>query len=244
MASSSAAQRSGAPPTFRCIRPPPTANHAGDKPKLSGVVFDMDGTLTVPVIDFAEMRRRVGVGPTGDILDIIASWSPAEQERARRVLAEVEDEAMERMKVMPGVPRVCELLDRAKVPRGLVTRNVIRSVNHFHDNHLEHPPFSPAFGRECGLPYKPDPGALLHVCGIWGVDPRFAAMVGDSAKDDIVAGNRAGMTTILLDTHGRYDPDNMPDPEQVPTYYVTTMDAVGDVFESDFDLCAPEVRPT
>jgi hypothetical protein len=31
------------------------------RPVLRGVVFDMDGTLTVPVIDFALMRRRVGV---------------------------------------------------------------------------------------------------------------------------------------------------------------------------------------
>jgi hypothetical protein len=31
------------------------------RPTLRGVVFDMDGTLTVPVIDFALMRRRVGV---------------------------------------------------------------------------------------------------------------------------------------------------------------------------------------
>lgn len=35
---------------------------------LRGVVFDMDGTLTVPNIDFAEMYRRAGVPRDGDIL--------------------------------------------------------------------------------------------------------------------------------------------------------------------------------
>ena len=29
-------------------------------------------------------------------------------------------------------------------------------------------------------------------------------MVGDSAKDDVVAGNRAGCVTILLDTQGKW----------------------------------------
>jgi hypothetical protein len=29
-------------------------------------------------------------------------------------------------------------------------------------------------------------------------------MVGDSAKDDVVCGNRAGGVTVLLDTEGRY----------------------------------------
>jgi len=29
-------------------------------------------------------------------------------------------------------------------------------------------------------------------------------MVGDSAKDDVVCGNRAGAVTVLLDSEGRY----------------------------------------
>jgi hypothetical protein len=34
---------------------------AAAKPVLRGVVFDMDGTLTELNLDFAEMKRRIGV---------------------------------------------------------------------------------------------------------------------------------------------------------------------------------------
>ena len=56
-------------------------------------VPDMDGTLTVPCIDFAVMRRKAGVHPThGDILDEVAKMSPERQGRARAAIAEVEEQ--------------------------------------------------------------------------------------------------------------------------------------------------------
>jgi hypothetical protein len=57
------------------------------------------GTLTVPVIDFQYMRQRVGVGPTGDILDIISSWPPEEQQRAHQAIQEIEEQALRDMQV-------------------------------------------------------------------------------------------------------------------------------------------------
>lgn len=163
-----------------------------------------DGTLTEPVIDFADMRRRVGVGPTGDILEVIAGWPAAEQERARRVLAEIEREALERMRLMGGVVELCAELDRRGVPRALVTRNVKASVDHLHAHHFPLPPFAPAISRECGYAFKPSPEALLACAAEWGVDPAQVVMIGDSAKDDVASGRRAGAFTILLDSYGRY----------------------------------------
>lgn len=53
----------------------------------------MDGTLTIPVIDFLEMRRRAGVPPGQDILDAINSWTDNERrERAYAAIAEIEEE--------------------------------------------------------------------------------------------------------------------------------------------------------
>ena len=49
---------------------------------IRGVAFDMDGTLTVPVLDFQLMRQRVGVPQTADILDTINAWAPERRERA------------------------------------------------------------------------------------------------------------------------------------------------------------------
>ena len=195
----------------------------------------MDGTLTVPVIDFAYMRQQVGVH-TGDILDVITSWPPEEQQRAYAAIAAIEDQALHDMQAMPGLLKLCKLLDDIRVPRGLITRNVKRSIEYFHSNHFPLPPFIPAISRECEFPYKPSPAALVHICESWGIPPSQCMMVGDSAKDDIVCGNRAGAITVLLDTDQRYEDDAQLSGECKPTFKVTSLEQLQQLLEEQCDL--------
>ena len=109
--------------------------------RLRGVIFDMDGTLTVPNHDFAEMYRRVGC-ETKDILTEIEGWSEAERERAYAIIHEMESEALATMRRMPGAATLGAFLDARGLPRGLVTRNVQASVAHFHANAWPLPPFA------------------------------------------------------------------------------------------------------
>lgn len=197
----------------------------------------MDGTLTVPVIDFAEMRRRCGV-LTGDVLDTIASWPAAQQLLANQAIREVEEEALQHMQLMPGLIELCNLLEVEGLPRGLVTRNVDSSVKYFHNNHFTLNPFWPALSREF-KPYKPNPGALLHICQQWGIPPQEAIMVGDSAKDDVVAGNRAGMSTILIDTLGSYSDTSTLQGELKPSYIVTSLAEIPELLQAHYDLQKP-----
>ena len=81
-----------------------------------------------------------------------------------------------------------------------MTRNVSATLDFFHQFHWKRDPFSPAISREF-TPYKPSPAALLHICQQWGVQPEDVVMIGDSARDDVVAGNRAGCSTILFDSY-------------------------------------------
>ena len=182
------------------------------RPTLRGVIFDMDGTLTVPNHDFALMYRRVGC-VTGDILSEIETFDEARRNEANRIIHEMETEALEGMRVMPFATELGAYLDGLSIPRGLVTRNVTMSVDHFHVNHwckqkatgqeTTLKPFHPALARDF-KPYKPAPDALLKICEVWDIDPRECVMIGDSAKDDVVAGNRAGCVTILLDQTGKW----------------------------------------
>lgn len=84
------------------------------KARLRGVVFDMDGTLTVPVIDFAAMYRSVlgedeykrikAESPTGiDILHHIESWSPDKQQKAYEIIADYEQQGIDKLQIMPGM---------------------------------------------------------------------------------------------------------------------------------------------
>lgn len=83
------------------------------KARLRGVVFDMDGTLTVPVIDFPAMYRAVlgeeeyvkikSENPSGiDILHHIEKWSPDKQKRAYEIIADFEKQGLDRLQIMPG----------------------------------------------------------------------------------------------------------------------------------------------
>ena len=61
---------------------------------IRGVIFDMDGTLTVPVLDFVEMRTRLGLPLGTDILPAVLNMSSEERERAMSIIHEMEDEGV------------------------------------------------------------------------------------------------------------------------------------------------------
>ena len=154
--------------------------------RLRGVIFDMDGTLTVPNHDFAEMYRRVGC-ETKDILTEIEGWSEAERERAYAIIHEMESEALATMRRMPGAATLGAFLDARGLPRGLVTRNVQASVAHFHANAWPLPPFEPALAREF-KPYKPAPDALIDLGWVLFFNRRF-----DEALEQFEQARAAGI---------------------------------------------------
>lgn len=253
-----------------------STNTSDTRPTIRGVIFDMDGTLTVPNHDFALMYQRVGC-VTGDILSEIETWDLERRDAANQIIHEMETEALSGMAVMPHARELCAFLDKHKVPRGLVTRNVDKSVAHFHKEHWcvtgvtdgntdtsvggtdsnttprnRLAPFSPALSREF-KPYKPAPDALLKICAEWNVSPSQVIMVGDSAKDDVVAGNRAGCFTILLDQHGKWrregtendvkktddngvTADNVLRGEMVPTEIVSCLSQIEPLLREKYDV--------
>ncbi|KAJ4903491.1 Haloacid dehalogenase-like hydrolase domain-containing protein [Raphanus sativus] len=214
------------------------------KARLRGVVFDMDGTLTVPVIDFAAMYRTVlgedeykrirAESPTGiDILHHIESWSPDKQQKAYEIIADYEQQGIDKLQIMPGVVELCGFLDSKKMKRGLITRNVKKAIDIFHQRFEV--VFSPALGREF-RPYKPNPDPLLHICSAWDIQPNEVMMVGDSLKDDIACGKGAGAFTCLLDETGRYGPDDFSVSGLHPDFKVDSLSKIQNILERNFDL--------
>ncbi|KAL0392645.1 UNVERIFIED_CONTAM: Haloacid dehalogenase-like hydrolase domain-containing protein [Sesamum radiatum] len=211
---------------------------------LRGVVFDMDGTLTVPVIDFHAMYRAVlgkeeyvkikSENPSGiDILHHIETWSPDKQKQAYQIIADFEKQGSDRLQIMPGASELCEFLDSRNIKRGLITRNVKEAVDLFHLRFGMI--FSPALSREF-RPYKPDPAPLLHICSNWGVQPGEVMMIGDSLKDDVACGKRAGAFTCLLDETGRYNSPEYQNVEFKPDYKVSSLVEVRSLLQNHFNL--------
>ncbi|CAI0383175.1 unnamed protein product [Linum tenue] len=212
--------------------------------RIRGVVFDMDGTLTVPAIDFAAMynavlgedeyRRIKAENPSGiDILHHIENWSPDRQRKAYEIIVDHERQGLDRLQIMPGAAELCGFLDSKKIRRGLITRNFKEAVDLFHSRFGR--PFSPALSREF-RPCKPDPAPLLHICSAWDVQPDEVIMIGDSLKDDVVCGKRAGAFTCLLDEKDRYSPDDFAELNLEPDFKVASLTEVQQVLESKFDL--------
>eukprot|EP00803_Ostreobium_quekettii_P006592 evm.model.scf_259.3 EVM.evm.TU.scf_259.3 scf_259:14241-19239(-) len=180
----------------------------GGRRVLKGIIFDMDGTLTLPVIDFQEMRRRLGV-PRGDILEAMAAATTERRLEMNSIVEDLEREALASMEIMPGAVVVCDMLDSAGLPRGLITRNAMTSVDYFYKHCFPLSPFTPSLCREF-TPYKPHPAGILHICEQWDIAPEECMMVGDSPANDVACGNKAGSTTVLLDIHDSFKESEWP----------------------------------
>ena len=173
---------------------------------LRGVVFDLDGTLTVPNLDFKVMYERCGVPQNEDILEAIAAMPDAEAAKAAAIVEEMEEEGRRTLELTPGAREFAEWLARQGIPTALVTRNTRSTIDHLHATLWKGlPPFSPAISRDDTYEPKPHPAALEAILKTWEIaDPSEVVMIGDSPANDVVFGKKAGVATALVDSGRRF----------------------------------------
>ncbi|KAJ2778757.1 hypothetical protein H4R18_004412 [Coemansia javaensis] len=174
--------------------------------RIRGVVFDMDGTLTVPITEYLrQMRRELQVPDGVRILDYIDMRLEGERRAwAHRRVLEIEAEAMQGMELSPGLVALLQFLHANDVRTAIITRNNRAALDHFVNNVVarqppEHRPFfsfDPLLDRSFA-PTKPAPDGLLHISRQWGIAPEHLMMVGDHG-DDLLCGIRAGSVAALL----------------------------------------------
>jgi HAD superfamily hydrolase (TIGR01549 family) len=161
------------------------------------ILFDMDGTLTAPLLDFDAIKRDMGIG-SGPILETLKRMPEAERIVAEKVLYDHEDRAATASTLNAGCRELLAWLDEKQVATALITRNTRRSVSTVFERHRLH--FEVCITREDGK-YKPDPAPLFLACERLGVTPADSWMVGDGYHD-IEAGVAAGISTVWL-SHGK-----------------------------------------
>ena len=171
--------------------------------QILGIIFDLDGTLTVPVFNFAVLRERLqrfDVCPE-DILGSVEKQENAEDKQEMlRIIEEFEAEGRERFALQPGINEMLEAFHESQIKMAIITRNDQRGVEHF----LKHLKprfqdgkiFSHIITREF-KPIKPDPAAVFHICKQWNIKCCNTVFVGDH-KHDIECGHAAGSVTVLL----------------------------------------------
>ena len=169
--------------------------------------FDMDGTLTVAVHDFAAIRRALGIRDDEDILAHIADL-PADEAAAKRGwLLEHERELAHASTPATGAVELVRELARRGCRLGVLTRNLrelalitldaIGLADCFHPDDV--------LGRE-DAPPKPHPAGLLQLASRWDIPANRLAMVGDYAYD-LACARAAGAAAVLVNLPGNPWPE-------------------------------------
>lgn len=161
--------------------------------RISAVIFDLDGTLTRPHLDFEAIRAEIGLS-AGPILESIAEMDPAAAERAMSILQRHEWVAAENAVLHEGAVEVVDKCRAMGHSVGLLTRNTRLVVDHFIDVHGFS--FDAIRTRDDGA-IKPSPAPVLSICDEVGAAPSRSYMVGDFLFD-ILSGSAAGAKTVLM----------------------------------------------
>src|SRR5471032_3543720 len=161
-------------------------------------VFDMDGTLTVPVHDFPAIKLALEIPLEDDILGHLAAL-PANVSKAKHawLLEHERNLALGSKPAVGAVELVRELAGRG-YRLGILTRNA-RELAHVT---LEAIGLADCFAVEDVLgrdeaPPKPHPGGLLKLAEAWNVPASEMVMVGDY-RFDLDCGRAAGTRTVLV----------------------------------------------
>lgn len=162
-------------------------------------VFDLDGTLTLPVHDFSIIRNALGVPEGTDILGYLASLDDSKGQPLQNKLNDIETGLLERIEPAPGLIPLIETLNRRGARIGILTRNTreiaLKTIDRLG--------IGDYFQKECILgrdntPPKPDPEGLFRLSAEWDTAPVEMVMVGDYLFD-LQTGRNAGAATIHVD---------------------------------------------
>jgi HAD superfamily hydrolase (TIGR01509 family) len=163
-------------------------------PTPRAVIFDLDGTLTEPLLDFEAMRREIGIASGLPILEALANATDAEKARAEEILRRHELAAIADARLSEGCVELLELLAAQRVPAAILTRNMRDAVSAFTRRFALS--FAAVYTREDGPP-KPAPDGAAWLCQAMGFAPEDTLAVGDY-KYDVMAARAAGCRTALL----------------------------------------------
>ncbi len=159
----------------------------------SAVIFDLDGTLTKPYLDFDLIRREIGIA-SGPILEAISAMPHDAQPRAEEILLQHEWEAARKGELHENAVEVVAQIRRAGHPVALLTRNTRPIVDYLLHSHGFQ--FDAIRTREHGA-IKPSPKPVISLCEELGASLAQSWVVGDF-RFDLESGRSAGTRTILM----------------------------------------------
>ena len=195
-----------------------------DEKRIKGVLFDFDGTLTLPgALDFPAIKRELDCPPDLPILEYLGTVPAELKPSLMKILESKEEKAAEESLPNVGAEECLLALRDKGVLVGIITRNSLPSVRlalaRFETVKLHD--FSAVITRDDSLP-KPHPDGVHKACERMGLAASELMMVGDF-RFDVMAGKAAGACTVLL-TNGMPSVMAPGDPE--PDFTVTCLEEI------------------
>ncbi len=161
--------------------------------KIQAVIFDLDGTITKPVLDFDKIRKEIGI-VSGPVWENILEMSCDKRKKAEQILLRYEIQAAENAQLNDGAKEIFDILADNDIHIAILTRNcrqawdIVRKKFNINVDYV--------FTRESG-PVKPDPSAVLQITQSLNICPTETLVVGDYLFD-IQAGKSSGARTALI----------------------------------------------
>lgn len=184
-------------------------------PSFDAILFDFDGTLAIPNLDFSDMRRQLNAFTAAQgvevdtlahldmlaLMDAAMAWlNQRGDERGNTyyrqadiLLQDIEIASAQRGGLLPGILELLDALRSRDIAIGIVTRNcepAVRIIFPHVDTYC-----GALYAREHVEQVKPHPAHLQAALTHLGVSPKRALMVGDGAMD-MAAGKRLDIFSI------------------------------------------------
>ena len=169
---------------------------------IRAVLFDFDGTLTLPgALDFATFKAAIGCPADTPVLEFLEALpAGGQREAAATALERFEMAAAVRSLPNPEAEQIVRELRGRGLKVGIVTRNCARSVARALENFsgIGVEDFDLIVSRDAPVRPKPSADGILLAARTLAMAPGEILMVGDYVFD-VEAGQRAGAVTVFLD---------------------------------------------
>jgi len=162
---------------------------------IRAVLVDMDGTIWKTPVDWAGLRRTLGLPPDGrPIVEHLRNVPSRERARGMKMLAEQEARGAAEGCLMPGADELVDFVSRNRLRSALVTNNSRASVDTVLAQHRLQ--FDVVLSRD-EIAMKPAPEAFLVPLESLGCSPEEAVAIGDTHLD-VWAAHAAGLAHAIL----------------------------------------------
>lgn len=168
--------------------------------EIKCVIFDMDGTITKPYIDFIKLRAAIGI-PEGftNLLDyrkyLLEQDDKKGVEHYDEVLHAFEVDAAEHAELNHGFADLYNFMKKNKIKIGILTRNSSKSLKAV-TKKLKLKIDAPISRDHVSVP-KPNPEGVYKISEITNTKLENIIFVGDHLFD-IEVGKNAGIRTVFL----------------------------------------------